>query len=225
MGLGRRREGRDGQVGGNMEDAIAVALRTETGKSANRKLRKEGLMPATVYGLGEDAVSLKISPKIVAKVLASDTGMNSLIYLQREGTDIKRHVIIKDVQRHPVTSRLVHVDFMRVDPKRKVRVRVPIRLVGTPAGAKEGGTLEFVHREVEIECLPHAIPAHIDVDVSPLKISENIRLGQVSLPEAVELLDATHNVICIVHGKRAEEVAEGAKEAGKEAGKEEAAAK
>jgi large subunit ribosomal protein L25 len=199
-----------------MEDPIAVALRTETGKSANRKLRKEGLMPATVYGLGEDAVSLKISPKIVAKVLASDTGMNSLIHLQREGTDIKRHVIIKDVQRHPVTGRLVHVDFMRVDPSRKVCVRVPIRLVGTPAGAKEGGTLEFVHRVVEIECLPNAIPAHIDVDVSPMKIGENIRLEQVKMPEAVGVLDAPHNVICIVHGKRAEEAPKEAKEAGKE---------
>jgi len=207
-----------------MEDAIAVALRTETGKSANRKLRKEGLIPATVYGLGEDAVSLKISPKIVAKVIASDTGMNSLIYLQREGTDIKRHVIIKDVQRHPVTGRLIHIDFMRVDPTHKVRVRVPIRLVGTPAGAKEGGTLEFVHREIEVECLPNVIPPHIDVDVSPLKINENIRLDQIALPVMLTLLDAPHNVICIVHGKRAEEVTEAAKEAAaKEPGKEEPA--
>jgi large subunit ribosomal protein L25 len=199
-----------------MEDAIVVALRTETGKSANRKLRKEGLIPATVYGLGEDAVSLKIGPKIVAKVLASDTGRNSLVYLQREGTDIRRHVIIKDLQRHPVTGRLVHVDFMRVDPKHKVRVRVPIRLTGTPAGAKEGGTLEFVHREIEVECLPHAIPAHIDVDVSPLKIGENIRLGQVAIPAGIDVLDATHNVICIVHGRRAEETPEAPKAAAKE---------
>jgi len=207
-----------------MEDAIAVALRTETGKSANRKLRKEGLIPATVYGLGEDAVSLKISPKIVAKVIASDTGMNSLIYLQREGTDIKRHVIIKDVQRHPVTGRLVHIDFMRVDPTHKVRVRVPVRLVGTPAGAKEGGTLEFVHREIEVECLPNVIPPHIDVDVSPLKINENIRLDQITLPATLVLLDAPHNVICIVHGKRAEEVTEAPKDAAaKEPGKEEPA--
>jgi large subunit ribosomal protein L25 len=190
-----------------MEDAIKVALRTETGKSACRKLRREGLIPATVYGLGEETVSLKLSPKIVAKVLASDTGMNSLIHLQREGTDIKRHVIIKDLQRHPVTGRLSHVDFMRVDPSRKVRVRVPIRLNGTPVGIKEGGTLEFVHREIEIECLPKDIPAHIDVDISNLKIAENARVENVKLPSNIELLDAPQNVICIVHGKKAEEVA------------------
>ncbi|MDR1840527.1 MAG: 50S ribosomal protein L25 [Holophagales bacterium] len=194
-----------GQVGGYVEEAILIGLRLETGKSANRKLRREGMIPATVYGLGEAPVSLKISPKIVSRVLSSETGMNSLIYLQREGTDIKRHVIIKELQRNPVTGRLIHVDFMRVDPRRKVRVRVPIRLLGTPVGAKEGGMLEFVHREAEIECLPGAIPAHVDVDVTPLKIGDNMRLDQVKLPEDVELLDAPQSVICIVHGKKAEE--------------------
>jgi len=190
-----------------MEDAILVGLRQEKGKSANRKLRNEGMIPATVYGLGEAPVSLKISPKIVSRVISSETGMNSLIYLQREGTDIKRHVIIKEVQRSPVTGRLIHVDFMRVDPKRKLRVRVPIRLLGTPVGAKEGGMLEFVHREAEIECLPGAIPAHVEVDVTPLKIGDNLRLDQLKLPDDVELLDAPHSVICIVHGKKAEETA------------------
>ena len=190
-----------------MNDPIPVALRTEIGKSANRKLRKEGMIPATVYGLGEAAVSLKISPKVVAKILASETGMNSLLFMQREGTDIKRHVIIKDLQRSPVTGRLVHVDFMRVDPSRKIRVRVPIRLVGTPVGTKEGGMLEFVLREIEIQSLPGTIPPHIDVDVTPLKISENIRLEQIQLPADIELMDAPHSVICIVHGAKAEPVA------------------
>jgi large subunit ribosomal protein L25 len=190
-----------------MEDAIIVSLRTLTGKSANRKLRKEGLIPATVYGLGEDAVSLSIGPKIVARILSSDTGRNTLIYLQREGTDIKRHVIIKSLQRHPVTGRLVHVDFMRVDPSHKLRVKLPIRLVGTPVGAKEGGMLEFVQRVVEVECLPKDIPAHVDVDVTHMKISDNLRLSELKLPDNIELLDPGHNVICIVHGQRAEEVA------------------
>jgi len=192
-----------------MEDAISVALRTETGKSANRKLRKDGLIPATVYGLGEPSVSLKISPKIIARVISSPTGMNSLLYLQREGTDIKRHVIIKDLQRNAITGRLIHVDFMRVDPTHRLRVRVPIRLIGTPIGTKEGGMLEFVHREIEIQCLPNAIPAHIDVEVSHLKLNENIRLDELKLPENIEVLDIPQNVICIVHGKKAsDEVAE-----------------
>jgi large subunit ribosomal protein L25 len=199
-----------------MDEAIIVGLRTETGKSANRRLRREGMIPATVYGLGEDAVSLKISPKIIARVLSSPTGMNSMIFLQREGTDIKRHVIIKAIQRNPVTGRLSHVDFMRIDPDRKLRVRIPIKLTGTPVGIKEGGMLEFVHRDAEVECLPKNIPDVIEIDISHLRISENLRLGDVKLPENVELLDPAHNVICIIHGQRvsaeeqATEAAEGA---------------
>ena len=94
------------------------------------------MIPAVVYGLNEAPVAIAISPKVVARVLASDTGMNSMMHLQREGTDIKRHVIIKDVQRDPVTGRLRHVDFMRVDMTHKVRVKVPVRLIGTSIGVK-----------------------------------------------------------------------------------------
>ena len=94
-------------------DTITVALRKETGKSASRQLRKAGLIPATIYGLSEAPVSISISPKIVARVLASDTGMNSMLHLQREGTDIKRHVIIKDVQRDPIKPIIEHVDVTR----------------------------------------------------------------------------------------------------------------
>ena len=191
-----------------MEDAIVVALRTEVGKSANRKLRKEGMIPATVYGLGENTVSLKISPKIVARIIASPTGMNSLIYLQREGTDIKRHVIIKAVQRDPVTSRLIHVDFMRIDPSRKVRVRVPICLVGTPIGTKEGGKVELVHRDIEVECLPKDIPANIEIEISHMRISDNLRLEEVNLPDTVVPLDPPQSVICIIQGQKV--TAEGA---------------
>ena len=194
-----------------MDEAIQVALRTQTGKSAVKKLRKAGLIPATVYGLGEPTVSLQISPKILAKLLASETGMNSLIFLQREGTDIKRHVMVKDLQRHPVTGRLVHVDFMRVDPSKKVRVRVPIRLVGTAIGIKEGGMLEFVLREAHVESLPGIIPTGLELDVTDLRIGDNARMEQLRMPEHIELLDAPHTVVCILHGKKVEE--EGTEEA------------
>ena len=115
-------------------ETIVVAKRDRVGKSASRELRKKGLVPATIYGLNEPAVSIAISPKIVARVLASDTGMNSMLHLQREGTEIRRHVIIKDIQRDAVTGRLVHLDFMRVDPTHKVRVHVPIVLKGHARG-------------------------------------------------------------------------------------------
>jgi large subunit ribosomal protein L25 len=192
-------------------EAILVTKREKVGKASSRELRKTGIIPATIYGLGEAAVSVGISPKIVARILASDTGMNTMIYLQREGTDIKRHVIIKDLQRDPVTGRLSHVDFMRVDPTHKVKVSVPIVLKGTPLGVKEGGLLDFVHRHIEVECLPAFIPAHIDVNVDHMVVGDVIRLDQIQLDAHLTVLGDAHNVICSVHGKKAEEeVVEGA---------------
>ena len=131
------------------QEVLIVPKRDAFGKAAIRDLKKNGMIPAVVYGLSEPPVAIAISPKAVARVLASDTGMNSVMFLQREGTDIKRHVIIKDLQRDPITGRLRHVDFMRVDMTLKVRVKVPVRLVGTAIGVKgQGGVLDFAHREI-----------------------------------------------------------------------------
>ncbi len=189
------------------EEAIPVSLRTDFSKAANTKLRKSGLMPAVVYGLNEPPANIAISPKIVARILASESGRNSLVYMQREGTDIKRHVIIQAVQRHPVTGRLVHIDFMRVDPTHKVRVKVPVRLIGVPIGVKsQGGSLDFVHRMLEIECLPNLIPGHIDVNVEDMKIGDSIRFDQLDLSSALHILGDEHEVVCAVRAKVAEEV-------------------
>ncbi len=190
------------------QEIIQVALRESIGKSASKGLRKQGMIPAVIYGLNEPPVAIAISPKTVARIIASETGMNSLIHLQREGTEIKRHVIIKDVQRDPVTRRLVHVDLMRVDPDHKVRVKVRIVLKGTPVGVKEGGLLDFTHREIEVECLPSFIPAHIDVNVDHLKVGDALRLDQLNLDSHLTVHGDAHNVICCVVGKKAEDEAE-----------------
>ncbi|HJW71697.1 MAG TPA: 50S ribosomal protein L25 [Geothrix sp.] len=190
------------------QEVLIVPKRDVFGKAASRELKKNGMIPAVVYGLNEPPVPIAISPKAVARVLASDGGMNSVMFLQREGTDIKRHVIIKDLQRDPITSRLRHVDFMRVDMTIKVRVKVPVRLLGTAIGVKsEGGVLDFSHREIEVECLPSIIPAHIDVDVTGLKVGDSIRFDQLSLMPNVVLTGDAHQVVCAVRGKSAEEEA------------------
>ena len=188
------------------QEVLVVSKRDTFGKAAIRDLKKSGMIPAVVYGLNEPPVAIAISPKIVARVIASDAGMNSVMFLQREGTDIKRHVIIKDLQRDPITSRLRHVDFMRVDMTLKVRVKVPVRLVGTSIGVKSmGGVLDFAHREIEIECLPSIIPAHIDVDISNLAVGDSIRFEQLTLGPNVVISGDAHQVVCSVHGKAAEE--------------------
>ena len=188
------------------QDVLLVPKRDAFGKAAIRELKKSGMIPAVVYGLNEPPVAIAISPKAVARVLASDAGMNSVMFLQREGTDIKRHVIIKDVQRDPITGRLRHVDFMRVDMTHKVRVKVPVRLVGTAIGVKSmGGVLDFAHREIEVECLPSIIPAHIDVDVTNLAVGDSIRFEQITLMPNIVLIGDAHQTVCSVHGKAAEE--------------------
>ena len=194
------------------EEIIVVSKREGLGKAASKQLRKDGLIPAVVYGLGEPPVALTISPKVVAKIISSESGMNSVVFMQREGTDIKRHVVIKDVQRHPVTGRLRHVDFLRVDPTHKIRVKVPVKIIGVPYGVKtQGGMLDFVHRQIEIECLPSLIPAHIDVNVEALKVGESIRFDQLTIASTLTILGDAHEVVCAVHAKAVEEApAEGA---------------
>lgn len=188
------------------EETIVVSKRETLGKAASKQLRKSGFIPAVVYGLGEPPVAISISPKVAAKIIASEAGMNSVIYLQREGTDIKRHVVIKDVQRHAVTGRLRHIDFLRVDPTHKIRVKVPVKIIGVPYGVKtQGGLLDFVHRHIEIECLPTLIPAHIDVNVEGLKIGESIRFDELTLASTLQIMGDAHEVVCAVHAKAAEE--------------------
>lgn len=190
------------------QEVLIVPKREKFGKAAIRDLKKQNLIPAVVYGLNEPPVAIAISPKAVARVIASDAGMNSVMFLQREGTDIQRHVIIKDLQRDPITGRLRHVDLMRVDMSHKVRVKVPVRLLGTAIGVKsEGGVLDFAHREIEVECLPSLIPAHIDVDVTGLKVGDSIRFEQLSLIPNVTLVGDAHQVVCSIHGKAPEEAA------------------
>ena len=190
------------------QEVLIVPKREAFGKAAIRELKKNGLIPAVVYGLNEAPVAIAISPKAVARVLASDAGMNSVMFLQREGTDIKRHVIIKDLQRDPITSRLRHVDFMRVDMTHKVRVKVPVRLLGTAIGVKSmGGVLDFTHREIEVECLPSIIPAHIDVDITNLAVGDSVRFEQLSLGANIVFTGDAHQVVCSVRGKAAEEEA------------------
>jgi len=190
------------------QEILIVPKRESFGKAATRDLRKSGMIPAVIYGLNEPPVAVAISPKAVARVIASDAGMNSVVFLQREGTDIKRHVIIKDLQRDPITSRLRHVDFMRVDMTVKVRVKVPVRLVGTAIGVKsQGGILDFAHREIELECLPSIIPSHIDVDITGLSVGDSIRFEQIALQPNVAFTGDAHQVVCAIHGEAAEEEA------------------
>ncbi|HXV75015.1 MAG TPA: 50S ribosomal protein L25, partial [Candidatus Polarisedimenticolaceae bacterium] len=132
---------------------VDVAQRVEFGKNANRRLRAAGNIPGNVYGLGLEPYSVSVSPRRIDEILKSASGRNSIIRLSLAGGKASRAVMLREIQRDPVSEQLLHIDFVRVDENKPVHVRVPVHLVGTPIGVKnEGGVLDFVHRDVEVSC-------------------------------------------------------------------------
>src|SRR5262245_18432658 len=151
---------------------VEVNERTDLGKNASRRHRRNGDVPGVVYGLGRPPVTVAVGSRKIEHVLGLETGKNTIFTLALAGQDRSRAVRIKALQRDPVTEKLTHVDFVRVDLEREVTVNVPIRLVGIAEGVKNDvGIMEFMHRQVAVSCLPADIPEHIDVDVTALHVN------------------------------------------------------
>lgn len=168
------------------ENALSAETRTATGKGANRKLRVAGRIPAIVYGKGRDTQSVVLDPKALETLLhKSGAGLNTLIDLSVAGRTAT--VLVKELQRHPVHGSFVHVDFFQVDLTQKITVSVPIHFVGKARGVEFGGILDHPLREIEVECLPRAIPEFIEVDVSALEIGQSIHVSELRLPGGVEV--------------------------------------
>ena len=164
-----------------MEAVLEASPRSSRGKNEARRLRASGKIPAVVYG-GEQpgGTPIEVDPKVLMRILHSDTGVNTLINLKTGGASQVR-VLVREYQIDPVTSHLLHADFYRVAMDKKLTVTVPIVVRGEAPGVKQqGGVLDFVHREVDVECLPADIPDHIDVDVSGLLVGQSVRVGDVA---------------------------------------------
>lgn len=160
-----------------MEAILEATARTGRGKNEARRLRAAGHVPAVVYGAQKagDAIAplqVAVNPKEMMRILHSASGVNTLITLNVEGGGTQK-VLVREFQLDPITQHLLHADFYRVNLERKIAVKVPIVLHGEPRGVKQqGGVLEFLHKEVEVECLPTAIPEHIDIDVAELELGQ-----------------------------------------------------
>ncbi len=178
---------------------VEVQERAERGKNSSGRLRRQGGVPGVVYGLDRPPVTVAVPARKIEDVLGLETGRNTIFTLSLAGQDRSRAVMIKALQRDPVTERLVHVDFLRVDLDKTVRVNVPIRLVGIPEGVKtEGGLLEFVLRQVEVECLPADIPDHLDIDVTGLHLNQNLAVKDLPVKDRVTVLDDPDAIVCVV---------------------------
>jgi large subunit ribosomal protein L25 len=167
---------------------FAVEGRETTGKGANRRLRQRGLVPGIVYGNGKAATSIAFDVAKFERLLAtSHGGVNTIIDLAGPNSVAGKTVIAKELQREPVRGRITHVDFYEVDLRTKIEVEIPIHLTGTPIGVVNGGVLDQQLRELEVMCLPNAIPDKIDVDVSGLDLGSNIHVRDLIVPDGIDV--------------------------------------
>jgi large subunit ribosomal protein L25 len=188
---------------------LKVEKRSTKGKNDARRSRSAGKIPAVVYGAGKPTVSVSVDRVALSDVFREGASENTVFLLKLEGTDQSRHAMIKELQRDPATRKAQHVDFVRVLMDAKIRVKVGLEAVGIAVGVKtEGGILEIIQREVELECLPGAIPEKIPVDVSELKIGDLIRLSDVPAVEGVTFLDPPDRVLLHVTHPTAEKAPE-----------------
>jgi len=187
------------------EVTLEVERREATGKEVAKKLRREGRVPAVVYGGHREPVAITVDRKSISELLSkSEHGIRSVFLLKMAGSDQQRHAMIKEVTIDPISRKMMHVDFVRVAMDEKVRVTVPIHLNGTAIGVKEGGLLDWQVREIHIECLPNAIPDSVEVDVSPLGHHEYYRVKDLKLDEGAKVLDDPERVVVGVTVARAE---------------------
>lgn len=177
---------------------LRAEIRGEIGKQAARRLRGLGLIPAIVYGGGQKTVNIKVDAKGFEKALHTSAGENVLINLKISGAERrerKETVIIKEIQYDPVRGDIYHVDFNHISLKEVVKVKVPVTTMGESPGVKEGGSMEQILWEVEVECLPTKIPEKLEIDISSLVIGDTIHVKDLVIPEGVEVLNPQEDVV------------------------------
>ena len=172
-----------------IEAVVATPREGKFNKNAARRVRVSGKIPAVVYGAGQDAVAVAVDPKVITKILHSDSGHNTIFDLNVEGSAVVKAMIV-DWQHEPIKGALLHIDLKRIAMDKMMTVSVPIQLVGIPVGVKsQGGILEHVMREVEVECLPNDIPSHLDVDVSNLELHGIIHVSDLPHSGSLKFLE------------------------------------
>lgn len=180
--------------------------RTEIGKGEARSLRRQDILPAVIYA-GGNSTPIKLQRKEIGRLISSGAGEHAIfnIELSDGKAKLKEHpVLIKDYQTDPVTDELLHVDFIEVSLKKKIKIMMPIVIVKEPAGIKKGGIMEHHLREVEIECLPAQIPERFEIDAGFIDIGQSLHVSELKTPEGVRMLTDPHEVILTVLRPKAE---------------------
>jgi large subunit ribosomal protein L25 len=185
--------------------AMKISQRAATGKGAARSTRRQGLVPAVVYGKGVQPCAVTVDPKALITAVSTEAGWNTLITLEAEGALNGQVVIVKDVQRHTIRRELTHVDFQLINLQDEVHVMVPVHAVGKSLGEKNGGNLQIIRHELEVLCLPGAIPDAIEVDVTNLDIGDTLHIEDLALPAGTKVPHDVNFTVITVTGRKADE--------------------
>lgn len=189
--------------------SLSASVRADTGKGAARTLRREGRVPAVIYGHARQPQGLSLSARELGRLLERIAAEATVIELAIDGTTAR--TLIREIQRHPFKKEILHVDFQELVAGEKVTVRIPLTLVGTSEGVRlNGGIIDQTLRDLEIRVDPAMIPNHIDVDISALNIGQSIHVGDLKLAEGIEVLTDTDATICVCAAPKAVESEAGA---------------
>ena len=185
-----------------MSEVLSGKIREKTGKVATKEVRRNGEIPAVLYGL-KDNLSFSVCADNLKDILTAK-GQNALIDLNLEGNK-KRKVILKEFQSHPLKERWVHVDFLEVDVVKPVKVNVDVHLIGKSAGEKMGGLVHQVLKSIHVECLPTDIPQSVDLDVTAVELGQVLHVSDLSIPDKVKILHEPNEAIVSVHLEKVKE--------------------
>ncbi|HEX4650766.1 MAG TPA: 50S ribosomal protein L25 [Granulicella sp.] len=193
-----------------MAEVLVATPRTgKFNKNHARRVRVAGQIPAVVYGAGQEPVAVVVDPKAVTRILHSESGHNTIFDLNVENAGGVIKAMIVDWQNEPIKGKLLHIDIKRIAMDKPMRVSVPIHLVGTPVGVKsQGGILDHVLREIEVECLPADIPSHLDVDVTGLGLNSAIHVSDLPHAGTLKFLAEENATVAHVTAVKAEAAAE-----------------
>ncbi|MCB9670403.1 MAG: 50S ribosomal protein L25 [Alphaproteobacteria bacterium] len=183
-----------------MSNTLNATVRSSSGKGAARKTRRDGKIPAVLYGPENEPVPVDIDPDQLVRIFRKTNDRNTVVDVEIDGTSVP--TLVQDVQRHPVSRDILHVDFYRVSKSKPVEVMVPVTTVGRPAGAVLGGRLRLIRRVVRTRCVYDRIPSSFVVDISPMNIGDMVKASEIATPEGVEIVfDHDFNVLT-VYGKK-----------------------
>jgi large subunit ribosomal protein L25 len=201
-----------------MEAILEATSRDTFGKNEANRTRRGGMVPAVLYGTSDGpnttATPIAVNPRVLNKILHSESGVNTLISLKLAGAGDTR-VLVKEYQLDPVTHEVLHADFYRVAMDKVIRVTIPVTTKGEPKGVKQqSGVLEHIRREIEIECLPGDIPEHVEIDVTELMLHQGIRVRDIAINPKWKPVSEGEMMLVHVIMPKAEEVAAPAAEAG-----------